>query len=221
MGKRVHPKTQDSLPMRFFLNHWFETLLDFPNIAPEVQQNAASAFRRAVLRHRKGIPSPQARWGWKNPRNMWLIPFYASVYPQLKFVHVIRDGRDMSLSNNLFLLKSHGKVLVGSNWSANPAAAQLEAWARGNLRAAEAERYCAPGNYLRLRYEDLCLSPHVTARRLFDFLGASESSIDEALREVRPSAGIGRWRSGQADGTIAALSPAAETALRRFGYLLS
>jgi hypothetical protein len=218
MGGRVHRKTEDSLPLRLFLNTWFDTLLDFPNLPMRAQQRALSAFRRAIARHRRGIPDPGTPWGWKNPRNMWLVPFYASIYPRLKFIHVIRDGRDMSLTNNLFLLRLHGDRLLGSGWKDNPEAAQIEAWAIGNIRAAVAGQNCTPGNYFLLRYEDLCLRPHETVSELFQFLGAAESLVDQAAAQVHPSSGIGRWRTQNA-AALKNLGPSVKSALERFGYL--
>jgi hypothetical protein len=218
MGRRVHKKTEDSLVMRPFLNQWFEMMFQFPDISPQVHKTLLANFHRAMRTHRRGIPSPNAPWGWKNPRNMWLIPFYVSIYPQLKFIHVIRDGRDMSLSANLFLLKTHGDALLGANWKDNPEAAQMEAWRQGNLRAAEAARHCAAGNYLLVRYEDLCLKPLPTVKKIFDFLGAPDTLINRAASEIRPSPGIGRWRTTQGAAKLAPLSAATESALQRFGY---
>jgi hypothetical protein len=218
MGDQVHRKTEDSLPMRRFLNRWFEPLLDFPDLPPRLHKKALGKFSHAIGAHCKGIPSPDARWGWKNPRNMWLISFYASVYPGLKFVHVIRDGRDMSLTGNLFLLKTHGNRLLGPAWQDSPQSAQLEAWAIGNLRAADAARRCATGNYFLLRYEDLCLRPQETLYKLFQFLGVSQTLVEEAAAEIRPSAGIGRWQEHEGFSNDY-ISGSVKTALQRFGYL--
>jgi hypothetical protein len=217
MGTRVSRRTQDSLPMRYFLNRWFETLLDFPEGSPRDLGRARARFDRAVARHRKGVPGPDAPWGWKNPRNMWLIPFYASVFPQLKFVHVVRDGRDMSLSGNLFLLRTHGNHLAGKGWRKDPEAAQRKLWAMGNLRAADAVRHCAPGHYFLLRYEDMCFEPEETIGRLYDFLGAPRELVGRAAQEVQPSPGIGRGRSLGKSG-LSDADPAFWTTLNRFGY---
>jgi Sulfotransferase family len=220
MGRKVHRKTEDALALRSFLNRWFDTLVRFPNIAPEEHQRALADFDRAVRVHRKGIPSLNAPWGWKNPRNMWLIPFYISIYPDLKFIHVIRDGRDMSLSGNLFLLKTHGDSLLGARWRDNPESAQMDAWTQGNLRAAEAVRHCAPGNYFLLRYEDLCLNPRPTVKTIFEFLGSSDGPIDKAINEIRPSSGIGRWQTAPGAANGERLSASTQATLKRFGYLV-
>ena len=220
MGSRVSRSSQDALPTRFFLNKWFETLLDFPDISPRLQRRSITHFRRAIAEHREGITGADGSWGWKNPRNMWLIPFYLSIYPQLRFIHVIRDGRDMSLSSNFFLLKTHGNRLLGRDWNGNSEAAQMELWATGNIRAAETSQHCVPGHYFLLRYEDLCLDPQETARKLYHFLGAPEELIGKATEEIRPSSGIGRGRGKNHAPGSKRVEAAFNGALERFGYLL-
>jgi hypothetical protein len=215
MGGRVDEQTQDSLPMRTFLAEWFEPLLDFPDIPPPINEQARAAFEHAIAAHRAGIPAPAAPWGWKNPRNMWLLPFYASVYPRLKFIHVVRDGRDMSLSNNLFLLETHGDRLLGSGWRDDPEAAQLQLWTMGNSRARALAERQAGIDYFLLRYEDFCTNSRETLSRLFAFLGAAQSLVEEAVKEIQPSAGIGRWRTG---GRAIPASAAIRQALETFGY---
>jgi hypothetical protein len=216
MGGRVSRRTEDSLPFRYFLNRSFESLLDFPAAAPHTQKPVLACFHRAVAGHREGIAGADTPWGWKNPRNMWLIPFYRSVFPQLKFIHVIRDGRDMSLSRNLFLLKTHGDRLLGSDWRKDPEAAQTKLWTEGNLRAADEGRQGPPNHYFLLRYEDLCLKPAETVGKLYDFLGAPAALVGKATGEIRPSSGIGR---GEARGAgTDRLDPAFQQALERFGY---
>jgi hypothetical protein len=220
MGGRVSRRTQDSVPTRFFLNKWFETLLDFPDITPRAQRRARTYFHRAIREHRQGIAGTDSSWGWKNPRNMWLIPFYLSIYPQLKFIHVVRDGRDMSLSSNLFLLETHGRRLLGRGWQAHPERAQMELWTMGNIRGAEAAQRCAPGHYFLLRYEDLCFRSRETVEKLYDFLGAAKTLVDRAAEEIQPSPGIGRGSSKEPLPGTEREQAAFAGVLERFGYSL-
>jgi hypothetical protein len=57
-------------------------------------------FYAALARH---IPDAERRgtlWGWKAPRSIYLLPFFNNECPSLKFIHLLRDGRDMALSSN-------------------------------------------------------------------------------------------------------------------------
>jgi hypothetical protein len=218
MGRSVDQRTEDSLPMRSFLNQWFEVLLAFPDLDDETVAAARTAFLRAIRRHR-GPDEREGQWGWKNPRNMWVIPFYASVFPGLRFVHLIRDGRDMAVSDNNFLLETHGDRLLGpeSRWRDDLVSAQLALWRIGNSRAAEAGAEYLGNNYMRLRYEDLCLRPAETVCGLLRFLGASVDRAPELSSAIRPSAGIGRWRAADRR-ELRDPGPALRAALHRFGY---
>jgi hypothetical protein len=220
LGSQVDENTEDSIAMRAFLLRWFEPLLDSPRLPANKRAAAERDFRRALGVHRQGMRHPSDPWGWKNPRNMWLLEFYFSMFPQLKFIHLVRDGRDMALSKNLFLLQRHGDQLLGPGWRDDPEAAQLAVWALGNRRAAELATACQPGNYLRLRYEDLCTSPVESVERVFAFLG-TEAPPGPACAAVEPSAGIGRWQQAAADHAVHRPTADVRLALAEFGYLES
>src|SRR5437870_9741086 len=132
MGQRVDSRNEDSLPIAWFLTKWLKRLHDFPNVDSRTLTKATSDFDRMVQVHRRGIPSWDAPWGWKNPRSMWLLRFLVDRFPQMKFIHMIRDARDMMLSENRYFLRSHGEWLLGPEWWRNPLTAQLELWRLGN-----------------------------------------------------------------------------------------
>jgi hypothetical protein len=50
--------------------------------------------RAATARHRAGLPDVSMRWGWKQRRSIYFIPLYDELFPQMRFLHVMRDGRD-------------------------------------------------------------------------------------------------------------------------------
>src|SRR5207244_4887745 len=93
MGQRVDSRNEDSLPIAWFLTKWLKSLHDFPNVDSHTLSKATSDFDRMVQVHRRGIPSWDAPWGWKNPRSMWLLPFLVDRFPQMKFIHMIREDR--------------------------------------------------------------------------------------------------------------------------------
>jgi hypothetical protein len=40
-------------------------------------------------------------WGWKGPRAIYFLPFYQAVFgDHFRFLHVLRDGRDVSFGDN-------------------------------------------------------------------------------------------------------------------------
>lgn len=37
-------------------------------------------------------------WGWKDPRNTFLIPFWLDIFPEAKIIHIYRNGLDIAQS---------------------------------------------------------------------------------------------------------------------------
>jgi hypothetical protein len=217
MGNRVNPRNEDSLPIAWFLTKWLKTLKDFPNVHTSVLARAIHDFQRMVYIHRRGISSPEARWGWKNPRSLWLVPFLVNRFPKLKFVHMIRDARDMMLSENIYFLRQNGHWLLGPDWWRNPAAAQLELWRKSNNRAVQfAQKYLADRYHL-IRYEDLCQRPAETVSRLMHFLGAPDMDVGPLIEGIHDRGNIGRWRH-TTKNDVPALASSIQADLRKFGY---
>lgn len=217
MGSWVNPKTEDAMATRFFLQRYFEQAIGqrFDG-NPELER----AFRGAVRSHRLRMPDPAGPWGWKNPRSMWVIPFLTHLFPDMTFIHLVRDGRDVALSSNLNLLRKHGAMLLGEEHpEQDPVGAQLRLWALGNQTAADDGERLLGGNYLRLSYEAMCAAPRETLARMYEHLQqpVTATLLDRAERLVVPSRSIGAWRESdcallhEPDTEIA-------TALRRFGY---
>jgi sulfotransferase family protein len=106
MGNRVNSRNEDSLPIAWFLTKWLRSLKDFPDVDGRTLATARRDFERMLNVHRRGIPSSDAPWGRKNPRSMWLIPFLVDRFPKMKFVHMVRDARDMMLSEKLQIFQT-------------------------------------------------------------------------------------------------------------------
>ncbi len=217
MGQRVDSRNEDSLPIAWFLTKWLKRLHDFPNVDSRTLTKATSDFDRMVQVHRRGIPSWDAPWGWKNPRSMWLLSFLVDRFPQMKFIHMIRDARDMMLSENRYFLRVYGEWFLGPEWWRNPPAAQLELWRLGNKRAVEfGERYLGD-RYHMIRYEDLCQKPAETVTRLLEFLDAPKMNVAPLIEGIRDRGNIGRWRR-KGEPEAGELGADMRSDLERFGY---
>ena len=85
--------------------------------SPETSAAMAQDLQATVVRHLSSLlaeapPSRWRAWGWKEPRSIFLLPFFDLHFPQLKFLHVIRDGRDMAYSSNQNQLLKHGRTVL-------------------------------------------------------------------------------------------------------------
>jgi hypothetical protein len=59
------------------------------------------ALQRAVRRYLQWLDAASDPWGWKFPET-YLIPHYVvAALPQARYVHVIRDGRDLAFKRHL------------------------------------------------------------------------------------------------------------------------
>jgi protein-tyrosine sulfotransferase len=117
------------------------------------------------------------RWAEKTPRNVLHIPFIFEHFPQARFVHMIRDGRDTICS-----LRTHprhkvvdGRLVDLNTW--HPIEPCLERWVT-SVRAGLEWR--GDPRYIEVRYEALVTEPRETLARLFAFL---DEPFDERVLE--------------------------------------
>ncbi len=217
MGAWVNRRTEDAMSTRFFLQRHFEkAIADDPAQRAELDR----AFRSAIRGHRARMPDPSSPWGWKNPRCMWVIPFMARIYPDMRFIHLVRDGRDVALSANLNLLRKHGKRLLGEgDPEREPVRAQLRLWALGNETAARDGQLLLGDQYLQLSYEDLCRAPRETLARMYAHLGqrVTDQVLDQAQQLVVPPRTIGAWRHSEHE-CLHRPTDEISRVLCRFGY---
>jgi Sulfotransferase family len=125
-------------------------------------------FRAYALAHGKD------RWADKTPYYLGHLDELDAVWPDARFVVLVRDGRDVAVS----LLR----LPFGPNnvWSA------ARFWARGIRRGREAaERF--PERTITVRYEDLCADPNAQADRLCRFLGLGFDKDMLAIEETDPA----------------------------------
>lgn len=93
------------------------------------------------------------RWAEKTPNNIFCIKEILDFYPDAKFVHVIRDGRDVALS----LHKSRKYDIYSS----------VIRWI---LSVEAGIRFRGHPRYYEVKYEDLITDTETTLRKLMDFL---------------------------------------------------
>lgn len=137
----------------------------------------------ASLRASRGGTGP---WGWKEPNAHHFLPALDARLPGLRYVHVVRDARDMALSRSTWQL---------GHWGPRPPedaplpVRQLRWWTRANARALDHGAGMG-ARFLVIEYEDFCARPRAHWDRLLGFLAPEgRGAFPEDL--VRPST-IGR-----------------------------
>ena len=177
-------------------------------------------FAAAVSRHRFPMRDDNNPWGWKEPRSVFFIPFLNRNWPGTRFIHVIRDGRDMAFLTDEDGLRKHGcSVLLGNLAEAPDPVKSAVLWARVNGEAASyGERHMA-GRYLRIKFEHLYSNPHEIARVVFRFLELPEMELGQDV--VRDVSARRSTDPGEIEGCSALLDSIYSevgATLRRFGY---
>lgn len=118
----------------------------------------------------------------KNPRNILRIPFVQEIFPSAKFVHIVRDGRDVACS----MVPGCG----GAEWNHLKPPSWQEYFQKysGALRCAWAWKEIIEiglkdlqkVDCLQIRYEDLVTSPSALAEKIFNYLNLPlHSKVDE------------------------------------------
>jgi len=209
---------EDALDFGAYSDRWINPFVSANGSLPDAErQEMTSELATIVERHCADLPADALGWGWKEPRSIYLVPFLRAQMPTLRFLHFVRDGRDMAFSDNQFQLKKHGSAALESRISWRRPVRSIALWSRVNQMAADfGERELGP-DYLRVRFEDLCAEPRAAVERIYTFFGLV-GYVDAAASEVQPPQTLGRWRE-RPSRLVARLEREAQPALRRFGYL--
>jgi Sulfotransferase family len=215
---------------RLVIDEWFHPPGQAARLAAFVERDALdAALARFLERASKdplaagrglvdelfgGYARAQGRSGWveMTPINaMWGAPQLARLFPELRFVNIIRDGRDVVSS------------LIAMGWMTDAIQA-LGWWEERMRRGHEQCRLLPGGSLLTIRFEQLLVDDREHClEQLYSFMGWDE---DPAMgrfftrRMPADEAHMGRWKtdfSGRERDRVAAEYEAALARLRAAG----
>jgi Sulfotransferase family len=170
----------------------------------------------------------KSRWGDKTPMYMQHLPLLERLFPEARFVHLIRDGRDAGLS---FLAMPEG--IVTETWAHPRTAAQFACqWRAEVVAARRLGRRVGPERFLEVRYEQLVAEPGKELRRICSFAGLDfepamldyAGRVDVSTKPHQqnlarpPTPGLRNWKEEMARGDVAAFEAVAGDLLRDLGY---
>jgi hypothetical protein len=163
-------------------------------------------------------------WGDKTPIYVLSMDLLGRLFPRAKFIHLIRDGRDVALS---YLSVPWGP---GTTWEA------AWKWRRDVTAGRDAGSRLGRDRYLEIRYERLVSSPVSTLEQVCSFGGLTWSdepmarpSLDSlqvrkahsryhARSLLPPEAGLRDWRHQMDPRKVAAFEAVAGDLLTDLGY---
>ena len=162
------------------------------------------------------------RWADKTPQNIHVIPYLFELFPTAKFVHLIRDGRDVACS------------IIPQNWGPDTIKDAAKRWVEC-IEKGVAHRD-DPERYMEVRYEHLATEPEREVRRVLDFVGEewdpcvldyhaaqvdnpteTESSAEQVSKPLYTSS-IGRWKTDMAPRDLKRFLKIAGPTLEFLGY---
>ena len=219
IGTNLH-RSLDSLDMDRFCDAWLYQHLSAAGSVLSSKNQAAMDrdLERALIWHRSAIPSPDSHWALKHPRTVLMLPYLQQRCPGMKFVHVVRDGRDMAFSNNTRQSDFYSDVVLPQAVTGQTTAEKLMSfWAYSNLEAKMFGETALAERYLRIGLEDLCADPENEIRRLFNWLDVDDRNVESACTIVKRPDSIGRWRN-EDSALLKKISTIGAEALHAFGY---
>jgi hypothetical protein len=167
----------------------------------------------------------KTRYGNKTPQAVEAIPRLAQLFPEARFIHIIRDGRDVALSHihTVGFMRSVGEVAL--------------LWRAGIEQGQIAGRLIGTNRYREVRYEDLVERPAEALRPLCEYveldfhpamlryferpleiLGSTQQGIPahESLH-LPPTKGLRDWRTQMSKRDLETFEAIAGDVLDRLG----
>ena len=167
----------------------------------------------------------KTRWGDKTPIYIEILPKLASMFPDSRFIHLVRDGRDVAKSYQA--TDWIGPWLHDNTREWTRALECHWRWARSEFRT----------RILLVRYEDLVLDTEATLRRICQFIGEEfepqmlswEQKVDEQvpareldvhgkLKRRIGAEGVARWKREMSARETFVAEAFMGAHLRRLGY---
>ncbi len=171
-----------------------------------------------------GKHSPDSRiWGDKTPMNTMYLDWIGSVFPESKFIHIIRDGRDVASS--YLKMERYETILEAANRWTN------------SIDLAQAFGSKIKENYMEIRYEDMVTNTEESIKKVCDFIGINYNSdmldhtsqveklgdTDKAhhsnLSKPISSDSIGKWKHNLSESDQESITKLLHKPLLRLGYV--
>lgn len=145
-----------------------------------------STFLSAVF-DRYGQKLGKPRVGNKTPDGVRKLETLHALWPQARFVHLIRDGRDVALSFFNWKSVSRKKPGTFATWQEDRASTSALWWELNVRKGREAAARLGPELYYELRYEALVHQPETECLALCRFLGLPFDAVMLLFHEARPN----------------------------------
>lgn len=204
-------ESHDALPFlpfveRVVMDHHpaFAALHGSDGLPAPLERALSDALDAHLAGHRPGQP-----WGWKLCETVYALPVLARAFPGARFVHLLRDGRDVAFSDHVApelpfwrrvyfatdaLRAWQGMGLRYADYIRRPHLYNAQHW-QESVRLARSYGAMLGPAFREIRYEALCADPMAEGRALMRWLGhATNEEALSALAERTERGAIGKHR---------------------------
>ena len=161
-------------------------------------------------------------WGDKTPMNTLYLDWIGTVFPRYKFIHIIRDGRDVASS--YLKMERYDTILEAANRWIN------------SIESAQSFGSKIKENYMEIRYEELVTKPEEVIKDTCDFLdidydskmldhtkqvkklGDTDKEHHSNLSKPISSDSVGKWRNNLSESDQESITKLLHKHLQRLGY---
>ena len=161
-------------------------------------------------------------WGDKTPMNTLYLDWIGTVFPRSKFIHIIRDGRDVASS--YLKMERYDTILEAANRWIN------------SIESAQSFGSKIKENYMEIRYEELVTKPEDVIKYTCDFLdidydskmldhtkqvkklGDTDKEHHSNLSKPISSDSVGKWRNNLSESDQESITKLLHKHLQRLGY---
>lgn len=181
-GHRVLNTSQQELVHKVACEHRDQHFLDWLQLRAQT-----------LLANRVAIDA-NTNWGWKEPNSHLYLDRLAQRLPNLKYIHVMRNGLDMAFSQNQNQFKLWGHIFLGDTFPITPANS-LKYWCHVQQRITRIGQNLGD-RFLLLNYDEFCNQPERGLKKLLHFLehDISDRQFSKLCERVVPPESIGRFR---------------------------
>jgi hypothetical protein len=153
----------------------------------------------------------------KNPRNSVRIDYINAIFPDAKFIHIVRDGRAVVNSiikiidrENFRKQQPLGAFCKPDPWRDLPSMPPIERhshqWTRILATINQAKSSISSSVWYEMRYEDLCLRPRELMKDVLGFLDLSCSAHLGEIFFSMPGSMNYKWRAALTKDEIARMN---------------
>jgi hypothetical protein len=155
MARSIVHESRSGVHIDLLSSHWRDSM-----------RTAAGAFDQILLTY--AMEAGKRTWCEKTPMYVRHLSLLGKAFPNSKFIHVIRDGRDCAASFH-------------RRWKFNPIRT-VARW-KDSVREGRAQGQSLGSRYIEVRYEEVTRSPEAAFRSILEFLGVPfEESVLIAAR---------------------------------------